>query len=152
MNNSDAEVLIPAPLNWGRTSHYAARAPHATGSTGHAHVRDDTGCRCVESSPALAQHTQKHTIPSQKHPNPLSCRCHGNARENPPAFDVLICLKHAKCHSEAGELRRGAPDCPEDGRLSEEQGLMHTGSYRCRLPPQLVLTGMLLFLCSSSPT
>lgn len=43
-------------------------------------------------------------------------------REDLPAFDVLICLKHAKCHWEDGELCGEAPGCPDNGGLSTKGG------------------------------
>lgn len=152
MSSSDAEVCITAPLNRSRPSRYTGGDPHATGSTRHARVRDETGHRCVESSPSLPQHTQQHNpIPETSESSQLLLPWQRQS-EDLPAFDVLICLKHAKCHSEAGELRGGASDRPEDGSLSKEQGLMHTGRYHCRLLPQQVITSMLLLLCSGSPT
>ena len=151
VSGSDAEVCIIAPLNWGRLSLYTARDLHVTGSTRHARVHDDTGRQCMGSSPALPQHLQQHNpIPETSKSSQLLLPWQRQS-EDLPAFDVLICLKHAKCHSEAGERYGGVPDCPEDGRLSKEQE-QHTGKHRCHLLPQQVITSMLLFLCSGSPT
>lgn len=131
LSSSDAELCIPAPPNWGRLSRYTVGHPRAASSARRARSHDDTECQCVGSSPALPQHTQQQNpIPETSKSSQLPLPWQ-RQRKALPAFDVLICLKHAKCHSEAGELRGGTPDCPEDGRL---QGARISAHWPAPLP------------------